>query len=170
MISLKQRSCKLSLFLWLLTSAYALWLLPHAYQELNEEYKVEGLFRSYERPHALSEGWLLDPRPGDLLEELLSRYRPGSSALLHSGPLPKDPQAWAQLLERYGLESRLGHGLGRGLHPRLIFTAGGPWLLISLYLGRPVVFDPQRGLIFLKERVLQERPALILFNAKEAPW
>lgn len=154
--------------LWPLLAAYTVWLTWHGYAELRAEHHVQGLYRSYAHPYPIEGGWVIDPRPGDLLAEVRNRYARGHAL---PEPAPRTPAEWRAVLATLGLSVEEARGLGDLQHPRVLFGDGGPLLLLGAYARDPIAFDPARGVLRLaKEALPADAPALVLVGAREAPW
>jgi hypothetical protein len=153
---------------WLSTISvlgYLGWLVPHAYDELNEVYDVVGQFRRYRSPFELPEGagWVIDPRGGDLDTELSRRFLGGR-------PLPPlaapTTEAWAQRLNAVGLattpiDARADFE-AEAPAPRLILLPTGPRLVLGRAEGGWVAFEPEIGVVLLAEVSTISAPALRL--------
>ncbi|MEZ4468626.1 MAG: hypothetical protein R3F43_30350 [bacterium] len=128
---------------WLGVAVHAGLVIHRAWDELTDAYVVQGLFRTYRPPGPQPDGWLVDPRPGDLATEITARYGPASPA---SAPAPS-PTAWAAWLAARGLSPRPATGFaGPDEPPRLIFLASGEIRLqTGRFQGQAVLFDPPAG-------------------------
>lgn len=165
-----------------LVVGYLGWLSQHAWFELNEDYRIEGLFRSYQPPHTLPDGTrVIDPRPGPLPDELVRRYAPTA----RPGPAPTRPADWAAWAQRAGLEPRATRARApwAGV-PRLVFRPSGPELVIRQFDASArsgtgwqraprteyAVFQPAHGVSLRVELSPEDGPAFDLHGAREAPW
>lgn len=157
--------------LWRLMLIWAGAVATRAYGELNEDYTVEGLFRSYHSPYTTPLGAVVDPRPAlSLPAEIRDRYAPDHPPPY--GPAPTDAASWAALLDGLGLETR-PHTADRwtGAPPRLRLTADGPQLLIGLFGVDPVALVPEVGVVRIPEDALPPATVdLALVGAREPPW
>ncbi len=153
--------------LWLPMLLYMGWVVQQAHTELNDDYVIQGLFRTYQPPAEVPEGWLIDARPGGLLDELRVRYgRPGLPSL---EPPDDGPTHWHIHLNSLGISAQPTQGTGAT--PRLLFLPGGTWLQTGTFQGQPVVFDPRRGVILLADGALApDVAALELLDVHERPW
>jgi hypothetical protein len=138
--------------LWAALALYAGWWISHVRTELTAPFDVVGPDRTFRHPLPSADGFVVDPRPRSLDAELEDRYGRRID--------------WRAV-------SPTGTGLGRGMHPRLLFVEGEPtpWLLVGSVGIEPLVFDPRRGLVRLGPgRLPDDVPAADLVGVREAPW
>lgn len=156
--------------LWPLMLVWAALLSARAYGELNDDYVVAGLYRTYRSPYRVALGAVIDPRPALRLgAEIRARYAPDGALPAVD---PSDAAGWTALIEGLGLRAQpfVGGHWG-GAPPRLRITADGPQLLIGLFGVDPVALVPGLGVVRIAEGELPPATVdLALVGAKEPPW
>ena len=166
-----------------LVLAYGAWLVPHAWQELTEDYHVQGLERSYRPPYERPDGTsVIDPRPGPVTAEILARYAPHAPPVTHP---PTDQASWLAWLTGLNLDPRPTRARAdwAGV-PRLLLLPTGPQLVAAQFDASArdgtgwhrqtrteyTVFDPAHGVCLQVEISMIDAPALDLHGAREARW
>ncbi len=161
-------SARLQILVWPAVLAYVGWLVPHAVHELNDEAVVQGLFRAYHPPYPLpAGGHVVDARPLELAGELSQRF-----GLAPSRPAPAgdDVEAWRAWLTAAGLRPTDRRARDRLTHPRLLWQAGRPRLVLGTLDRDYVVLLPEHGVSLLPEVALGDGPALDLDRPLERRW
>jgi hypothetical protein len=145
--------------------AWVGWRGREAVAELAGDYTVVGLFRTYHQPYEGPDGWVIDPRPGDLAAEVYRRFKLGTPP----DPAPKGRAEWAAALTGAGVQVLSTDAPWQGLNPRLYFGAPAPRLFIGAFGRQPVVFDPARG-VLLHQGPVPPGPGLEIIDRREAAW
>ncbi|MCA9545611.1 MAG: hypothetical protein KC613_14500 [Myxococcales bacterium] len=160
----------IQLALWPLAIGYAGWLVPHAWHELNDEVVVQGLFRKYWPPYPLPDGGhVIDPRPVDLAHELRVRFRPAGPE--RSAPSTADDvEAWRGHLAVLGVATRNTRARAPLTHPRLLWHAGQPRLVLGTLDRDYVALVPGHGVCLLPEVAPTDGPALDLDAPLVTRW
>jgi len=154
--------------LWPLMIAWAAFVAWRAYGELNADYTVDGLFRTYRAPYDSAMGSVIDPRPQlDLSAEIARRYAPD---LNPTDASPTDEATWRTALGNLGLTvaEHDPAATWTGAPPRLRLTADGPHLLIGLFGVDLVALVPGVGVVRIPEGRLP--PATVDLALVGAQW
>ncbi|MCA9528310.1 MAG: hypothetical protein KC549_18625 [Myxococcales bacterium] len=154
---------------WLLLGLHGALVTRQAWLELHDSYEIQGLFRMYRPPRLTAEGWLIDPRPGDLAAEIAERYGPAGA----DGAPPPTLDGWQGWLGEHGFATAFATGFGGPEDPpRLVFLPGDRVVLqTGRFRGQAVLFDPAQGVLLLAEGLEDaEAQAIVLVSAREPPW
>lgn len=158
---------RLSWLLGLPAVAYLAWLTAHAAAELDEAYVVTGLERTYLPPYETDDYYVIDNRPGPLLEEVRRRFAPKAAPR----PEPADEAGWVAALGALGIRAQAGPGQAATKPIRLEWLADGPVLVLGTFNRQPLLFHPGLGVVLAKRPTLgPQNRALRLPDARERPW